>query len=218
MVDFTTCLNSIIAALRDPSNNHPHHYSNIRPCHKRPQPEHHAHSKSCALNPTAIAHYPLSLPILQHPTWYDAPPPEPPHAIPPVRLIHSEACLILKPHHQPIPAKCVSSTNTTCPMVVVQVVVPVMAPNICTNGSSIMKPDNLPDQSTPFTQYSHLISFSMLLPSPASLSIHFTEFLLENQIHFHRSYVERCSDTTKQVRLWLQKITDLYEYHQQHML
>ena len=39
-----------------------------------------------------------------------------------------------------------------------------------------------------------------------------------DQVHFHRSFVERCSDTTKQVRLWLQKISDLYEYNKQRTL
>ena len=44
------------------------------------------------------------------------------------------------------------------------------------------------------------------------------QFPREDQIHFHRSYAERCSNTTKQVRLWLQKIADLYKYNQQRML
>ena len=43
-------------------------------------------------------------------------------------------------------------------------------------------------------------------------------FPLEDQVHFHRSYLERCSDTTKQVRLWLQKISDLYDYNTQRTL
>ena len=44
------------------------------------------------------------------------------------------------------------------------------------------------------------------------------QFPRDDQIHFHRSYAERCSDTTKQVRLWLQKIADLYEYNQRRTL
>ena len=44
------------------------------------------------------------------------------------------------------------------------------------------------------------------------------QFPKEDQIHFHKSYAERCSDTTKQVRLWLQKIADLYEYNQRRTL
>ena len=43
-------------------------------------------------------------------------------------------------------------------------------------------------------------------------------FPLSDQVHFHRSYLENCTDTTKQVRLWLQKITDLYEYNKQSTL
>ena len=44
------------------------------------------------------------------------------------------------------------------------------------------------------------------------------QFPKEDQIHFHRSYAERYSDTTKQVRLWLQKIADLYENNQRRTL
>ena len=40
------------------------------------------------------------------------------------------------------------------------------------------------------------------------------QFPAQDQVHFHRSFVECCTDTTKQVRLWLQKITDLYTYNQ----
>ena len=43
-------------------------------------------------------------------------------------------------------------------------------------------------------------------------------FPLDDQIHFHQSYLERCMDTTKQIRLWLQKITDLYKYNKQRTL
>ena len=44
------------------------------------------------------------------------------------------------------------------------------------------------------------------------------QFPREDQVHFHRSYTERCSDTTKQVHLWLQKIADLYECNQRRTL
>ena len=43
-------------------------------------------------------------------------------------------------------------------------------------------------------------------------------FPLEDQVHFHRMYVEQCSDTTKQVCMWLQKITDLYNYNSRRTL
>ena len=43
-------------------------------------------------------------------------------------------------------------------------------------------------------------------------------FPLDDPIHFHQSYLERCMDTTKQIRLWLQKITDLYKYNKQRTL
>ena len=39
-----------------------------------------------------------------------------------------------------------------------------------------------------------------------------------DQVHFHKTFLERCSDTTKQVRLWLQKISDLYDYNSQRTL
>ena len=39
-----------------------------------------------------------------------------------------------------------------------------------------------------------------------------------DQVHFQRNFLEECTDTTKQVRLWLQKISDLYDYNAQRML
>ena len=39
-----------------------------------------------------------------------------------------------------------------------------------------------------------------------------------DQVHFHRSFLGRCSNSTKQVCLWLQKILDLYEYNRQRTL
>ena len=43
-------------------------------------------------------------------------------------------------------------------------------------------------------------------------------FPLCDQVHFHKSYLEQCTDTTTQARLWLQKITDLYKYNKQTTL
>ena len=44
------------------------------------------------------------------------------------------------------------------------------------------------------------------------------KFPSTDQIHFQRTFLERCTDTTKQVRLWLQKISDLYEYNARRTL
>ena len=41
------------------------------------------------------------------------------------------------------------------------------------------------------------------------------QFPLVDQSHFARTFLDRCTDTTAQIRLWIGKITDLYEYNQQ---
>ena len=44
------------------------------------------------------------------------------------------------------------------------------------------------------------------------------KFPSTDQIHFQQTSLERCTDTTKQVRLWLQKISDLYDYNARRTL
>ena len=39
-----------------------------------------------------------------------------------------------------------------------------------------------------------------------------------DQVHFHKSFLERCSNTTTQSCLWLQNISDIYEYNSQRRL
>ena len=39
-----------------------------------------------------------------------------------------------------------------------------------------------------------------------------------DEVHFHRNFVERCTETTKQVRLWLQKNSDLYNFNTRRTL
>ena len=41
------------------------------------------------------------------------------------------------------------------------------------------------------------------------------QFPLVDKSHFARTFLDRCTDTTAQIRLWIEKITDLYEYNQQ---
>ena len=41
------------------------------------------------------------------------------------------------------------------------------------------------------------------------------QFPAEDQIHFARTFMDRCTDTTAQIRLWLGKITDLHDYNLQ---
>ena len=41
------------------------------------------------------------------------------------------------------------------------------------------------------------------------------QFPLTDQTHFARTFLDRCTDTTAQIRLWIGKITDLYEYNSQ---
>ena len=41
------------------------------------------------------------------------------------------------------------------------------------------------------------------------------QFPLADQAHFARTFLDRCTDTTAQIRLWIGKITDLHEYNLQ---
>ena len=41
------------------------------------------------------------------------------------------------------------------------------------------------------------------------------EFPDEDKLNFSRSFIERCTDTTAQIRLWLGKIVDIYKYNLQ---
>ena len=41
------------------------------------------------------------------------------------------------------------------------------------------------------------------------------QFPLVDQAHFAQTFLDRCTDTTAQIRLWIGKITDLYEYNLQ---
>ena len=40
------------------------------------------------------------------------------------------------------------------------------------------------------------------------------EFPLDDKPNFARSFLERCTDTTAQIRLWLGKIVDIHKYNQ----
>ena len=44
------------------------------------------------------------------------------------------------------------------------------------------------------------------------------KFPAEDQHHFARTFLDRCTDTTAQIRLWIGKITDLFEYNSQTTL
>ena len=44
------------------------------------------------------------------------------------------------------------------------------------------------------------------------------KFPLADRQHFARTFLDRCTDTTAQIRLWIGKITDLYEYNSQTTL
>ena len=44
------------------------------------------------------------------------------------------------------------------------------------------------------------------------------KFPANNHHHFARTFLDRCTDTTAQIRLWIGKITDLYEYNSQSTL
>ena len=39
------------------------------------------------------------------------------------------------------------------------------------------------------------------------------QFPQEDKIHFARTYLDRCNDTTTQIRLWLGKIIDIHKYN-----
>ena len=41
------------------------------------------------------------------------------------------------------------------------------------------------------------------------------QFPLTDQTHFAQMFLDRCTDTTAQIRLWIRKITDLHEYNLQ---
>ena len=44
------------------------------------------------------------------------------------------------------------------------------------------------------------------------------KFPADDQHHFAQTFLDRCTDTTAQIRLWIGKITDLYEYNSQSTL
>ena len=44
------------------------------------------------------------------------------------------------------------------------------------------------------------------------------KFPTDDQHHFARTFLDRCTDTTAQIRLWIGKITDIYEYNSQTTL
>ena len=44
------------------------------------------------------------------------------------------------------------------------------------------------------------------------------EFPADDKPNFSRSFLERCTDTTAQIRLWLGKIVDIYKYNQRTTL
>ena len=44
------------------------------------------------------------------------------------------------------------------------------------------------------------------------------EFPAEDTLNFSRSFIERCTDTTAQIRLWLGKIVDIHKYNMQTTL
>ena len=41
------------------------------------------------------------------------------------------------------------------------------------------------------------------------------QFLIADQVHFTQTFLDRCTDTTAQIRLWIGKITDLHDYNVQ---
>ena len=44
------------------------------------------------------------------------------------------------------------------------------------------------------------------------------KFPADDQHHFARTFLDRCTDTTAQIRLWIGKIVDLFEYNSQSTL
>ena len=44
------------------------------------------------------------------------------------------------------------------------------------------------------------------------------EFPSEDRLNFTRSFLEQCTDTTAQIRLWLGKIVDIHKYNMQTTL